>query len=319
MKRTGGSYLYEAEGGPRPPPPPGKKPPPAPLRIPETFEAPQPLTIFSDYLGADPVAVHPPPLDGALGHMGYAWDPRIVGAGGYTLMGSMFDSGTTPTQGMVGHQLVLDLDAQWTGTERIHVQFRPLGPRNTGGSFYRFTAPVEYLDNFTAVPDRYWFEGELHSLLGLSSSAYLSDVRVTAGKFPLQLHNNLLVNDELVGVSLSQSTLVPPRLGSLSLAGFYAWNDVDSTTVSDSQVAGLHLSTEYRTMLVEATGAYVNNDIDSRRDQLHTALSATYFKGPRCFVGRALGKWGDAAGTGPGQLFVLETNRSWDFETPRWG
>jgi hypothetical protein len=299
----GGSYLFQPEGDRLHWPQSSSA---EMLRLPESWQAPQPFTRFADFLGADPIVIEPYPRWPG----GYAWEPRLVGYGAHQSFGFALEQNNR-RQDVLGQQLLLDLDFQWTGTERVHLHFRPLGRRNTGGSYYQFSDPDGYVDNSVVGPQRYWLEAELHSLLGAYVDPFSPlDVNLVVGKFPFALHNSLLMNDEITGVVVSKNTIYAADLSNLNIQTFYAFEDVDTYVNNDSQLLGTHITAEHRRTLYEFTYAYVNHDGDNQRNAHFAGLSRTAFIGPLTLAGRALFKWGDESGAGAGQLFSVEANYS---------
>jgi hypothetical protein len=286
------------------------------LRLPETYEQPQPLTLGTPFLGSDMLN---PPNHEWPGPIGYAWDPRFVAYGGYSIFGFTLDANRHQQQSVIGHQLTVELDLRLTGTERFHAQFLPLGQKGTGGSYYQFSQPDGYVNNAGATPDRFWFEGELQGMTGGRLDQYFTDINLVAGKMPFALHNNLLMNDDILGVAVSKDNIVLGGLSNLNLIGFYAWDDVGTLATSDSSTAGFHSFAEYKLTQFETTLAAVNNEFDSNRDQYHAALSVTKFFGPTTLTGRAMLKWGDTGGLGSGELYVLEANHTREFISDPFG
>ena len=141
----------------------------------------------------------------------------------------------------IGHQLLLDADLALTGTERAHVQFRPLGGKNSGGSFYNFADPVGYVDNSEIAPQRWWIEGELQSIFGglIDDPTQQWDVYFTLGKFPLALQNFLLMNDEATGILLGKNTLIIPPFSNINLQAFYLFDDVDAFSPGSTDILGI--------------------------------------------------------------------------------
>ncbi|QGJ72259.1 Hypothetical protein PBC10988_39770 [Planctomycetales bacterium 10988] len=276
------------------------------LRLPEWFKEQQPFTGKVPFLGSGPICLselHWP------GKYGFHWEPRFVGSGSYQLFGLAFEDGDQRTDG-IGHQLLVDLDLQLTGTERAHVQFRPLGKENSGGSLYQLNDPEGYNDNSTLIPDRYWIEGELFSLakgLGMDPFA-VRDINGVIGKFPMFLHNGYLLNDDLTGLILSKNNWYAPPLSNLNAQFFYAFDDVDAYQDSSADLVGTHLSADYQGDFIEATYAYVSNQDRGGLDRQYAALSYTKFVGRWTFAGRGMFQWGERQGNGAGQLFVLESN-----------
>ena len=278
-----------------------------PLRLPEDWQEPQPpVTGSAKFLGNDPIL--PNPNLTWPGSEGYAWDPRFVMHGRYFMFGMALEQNNQRQDGL-GHQLLLDLDLRLTGTERFHMQFRPIGRENTGGSFYQLNDPQGYIDNSHAEPDRYWFEFELHSILGAFVDPNLAlDYHFTAGRVPFTLHNDLLINDEFHAVAINKNNINVWNLSNLNVQVYHAFNDVDAFDNGDGNLSVLNLFIDYRRVFYESSYAYLTHDFDSSRDTHYFALSRTQLIGNYTVAGRALFKHGDSGGTGSGQLFTLEGN-----------
>ncbi len=308
LLRHGGSYLYAAEGdqlGLEEAQHHGHS---QRLRLPEMWQKPLPLmTAFQDFAGPDEIQ----PWCGLkwFGDEGFQWEPRLVTHGSYEVFGQLLEAGGTRQDG-IGHQLVLDFDLRVTGTERAHVQFRPLGREGTGGSFFQINETSNYDDNSTLIPDRWWIEGEVYSLFSdwLGDEFTPFDYHVTLGKVPYAVHNSLLINDEVTGVMVTKNTLIVPPLSNLLVQGFYFIDDVDTATPFSTELTGLHATADWRHAFLEGTIAYVSHSGSKAYDSRYAAVSATQFFGPLTLAGRALFKGGDDAGTGSGSLYVLESN-----------
>jgi hypothetical protein len=308
LRRHGGAHLYAEEGD-------GFREGAAEfndhvqvLRLPQWWEKPEPpLTGFADFEGADEIRDYP----GSqwFGSEGFQWEPRVVGYGSYEVFGLALEQGGQRQDG-IGHQLIVDFDMRLTGTERAHVQFRPFGRENTGGSFFQINDRSHYDDNSTGIPDRWWIEGEFYSLFGgvIDDQFTPLDYHITVGKVPYRLHNSLLVNDEMTGVILTKNTLIVPPLSNLNVQGFYFFDDVNTATPKSTELVGLHAQADWRHVFIEGTLAYVSHASDNRHDARYGAASVTKFFGPLSLAGRALFKGGDEAGRGDGALYVIESN-----------
>ena len=302
----GGSYLYEPEGDKLGWPPPDCDQHYQVLRLPEWWHAPQPLTAFQEFLGADPI--HPRPGMQWFGHQGFQWEPRFVGYGSYELFAMAFEEGDRRQDG-IGHQLILDLDLRLTGTERFHVQFRPLGRKNSGGSFWQLNDPAGYDDNSTLIPDSYWFEGELYSIFGgLFGNPYPPrDYHFVAGKFPFLMQNALLMNDEILGVAINKNTILIPPFSNLNVQAYFAADDVDNQQTPSPHVFGINLTADFRRALIEVNYADLHDSPDSARAR-YAAGSVTQFFGAWTLAGRVLSKWANEAVGNDAQLYVFESN-----------
>jgi hypothetical protein len=275
--------------------------------LPESWQKPEPITHHQEFLGADPI--HPRPGLQWCGTNGFQWEPRFVGSGSYELFGIALEDGGDRQDG-IGHQMFVDLDLRLTGTERFHVQFRPLGRKNSGGSFWQLSNPEGYNDNATGVPDQYWFEGEVFSILGgvLGDPFTPRDYHFVLGKFPFALHNNLLINDDILGAVVNKNTIIIPPLSNLNIQAFAGVDDVDNPVAPSPNLFGVHLSADYRNAFLEGTYTYLDQPGTSALDAHYGAASATQLFGPLTLAGRILAKWGDNGGRGDGQLYVLESN-----------
>jgi len=309
----GGSYMYHPEGDRLNwPDPDDEHQHYELLRLPEDWQAPEPVTLFSEFLGADPIFARPwlkwP------GAQGYMWDLRFVGAGGYDLFAFAYEQDGR-SQSAIGHQLLVDLDLQLTGTERFHVLFRPLGKDNTGGSYYQFSDPAGYVNNATGEPARFWFEGELHSILGSYTDPFaVRDVNFVVGKWALALQNGLLINDEILALGIGKNTIYVDDWSTLNVQGFYAFNDVDTFGTSRNQLWGANALIDYQRHFSEVTYGYLQSIDESERNSHYAAFSHTRFLGTSTVAARALFKWGSPAAGGDGQLFVVESNRTRVFD-----
>ncbi|MEM6328769.1 MAG: hypothetical protein AAF790_00815 [Planctomycetota bacterium] len=324
-----------------------------PKRLPEWFQAPQPCTRFpglptTEYLGADPIQLSgqawPTPLSRTTWG-GYQWEPRFVAAGVYDVFGIAFREGGVRQDGL-GHNLTLDADLRLTGTERLHLQHRPIGEDGSGGSFYQFNDVDAYQDNSTAEPARIWLEGEVASVLSgwLHNPTQAWDMNFAVGKFPLALHNSLLINDEVAGVIVGNNNLplTLPGVGAasnLNARAFWLLDDVNSLApgggefgggapgdgglegeVLRGDVLGADAWIDLRHAFLEATYAYRRAGASAVEGH-YLALSGTRFFGTATATARVMAKIAGPSGA-DGQLLVLEWNTHRRFDAgllPRAG
>ncbi len=281
------------------------------LRLPEWWQKPRPVTHFAQFLGADPIHTYPN-LQWPNG--GYSWEPRFVGYGGYQLFSFTFEQ-DNQRRDAIGHQLLVELDLRLTGTERFHVQFRPVGRNNTGGSYYQFSDPAGYVDNSTATPDRYWFEGEIASIFGGYVNPFKpADVHFVLGRFPFALHNTLLMNADLLGGVVNKNTIFLGDLSNLNIQLFGGREDVSAYTNAVGYVWGVNATADRKHAFYELTYAFKQHEFDSSRDAHYAAISRTQLYGTWVVAARAMAKIGDGGGIGSGQLFVVESNRTRYFD-----
>ncbi|WP_147274149.1 hypothetical protein [Bremerella cremea] len=302
----GGSYLYAPEGDQLGWPDSTYDTGYELLRLPEDYVEPEPFTLFTGFLGEEPIKQYP--LLHWFGPSAYNWEPRFVAYGSYQASAIAYKQNQTRSDGL-GHQLIVDLDLRLTGTERFHVQFRPLGEGSTGGSYYRFNAPAGYIDNSTGAPQRFWFEGELHSIFsGYFDPFSVRDLNIAVGKFPFLLQNQLLMNDEVLGLALSKNTLFIGNTSNVNIQGIYAPSDVDNVADANSRMYGISAFVDYKKIFYETSYLFIETPDAPGRNQHFYAIARTALYGQLTCTGRALFKFGDEAGTGGGELYVLETN-----------
>jgi len=307
----GGSYLYAPEGDRLNWPAPDSHEHYQVLRLPEDWEEPKPVTAFEEFLGAD--EIHPRPHLHWLGH-GYRWEPRFVGYGSYQLFAFAFEENNM-RRDAIGHQLIAELDLRLTGTERFHVQYLPIGENNTGGSYYQFSDPEGYVDNSTAVPERYWFEGELHSMFGGFLNPFaVWDYHIVGGMYPLALQNSLLMNDNILGFAVNKNNIFLGPLSNINAQVFAGFDDVDAFPDSGARVFVANASIDYRRRFYELTYALLCNKHDASRDAHYLAISRTSWHGMLSVAGRAMFRFCSDGLSGGGQLFVLESNYTRVFE-----
>lgn len=307
LRRHGGSYLYQPSDITDPPQHNATCHSEPILRLPECWEEPQPIcSLPDDYLGTGVICWQP-----KLSWFGcdpYIWEPRFVLHGAYEVFGAFYEQNRQRRDG-IGHQLFVDLDLQLTGTERFHVQFRPVGEENSGGSFWQLSDPQTYVDNSTGIPQRWWFEGELQSLFGpwLGDERHQLDVNFMAGRFPFRLHNGLLMNDEVTGFVISKNNIISLPLSNLNVQLLYAPDEVDAFPAA-ADLWAVHLSADYRHVFIEATYAHLHRDRLPGFDANYLAASATKFWGPLTIAGRTMYRIDGQATGGDGHLQVIETS-----------
>lgn len=316
LRMHGGAHLYTAEGDQfLCPIPESEYSHPRYLRLPEDYQAPEPLTFFAEFLGNDPIK--PWPALHWFGKDGYVWEPQFVGYGSHEVFASVLEEGPR-RRDLLGQQLIVDLDLRVTGTERFHVQYRPLGEAGTGGSYYQFSDPAGYVDNATGVPDRYWFEWEMQSVLGglIGDPTIQCDLHTVIGKVPFMLQNNYLMNDEVLGVVVNKNNLIISPFSNINTQLFYFPADVDAFPDGSSDLFGTNINADMHGAFFELTYAHLEHSNNSSRNTDYAALGAVQFFGHWSIGGRAMAKWGDRPSGGNAELLVLESN--YTHYAPQW-
>jgi hypothetical protein len=155
----------------------------------------------------------------------------------------------------------------------------------------------------------------MDSLLGpYANPVFTRDVNVTVGKFPFYMHNQLLMNDDVLGVVVSKNNLHGKQVSNVNVQCLAAFDDVDAFATGDGFLFGVHVAADYRRMFFETTYLFASHESNSSLDTHFVAGSMTKFYGPWTWAARGLLKFGDRGGRGAGQLFVLESNYTRLFE-----
>ena len=134
-------------------------------------------------------------------------------------------------------QLNLDIDYQFTGTERIHAFIQPL---NKGGNFTRCEAGPDGNDDCDLELDfnldTLFFEGDLSSIYAGLSGEYQSwDLPFAVGLMPLVVQNGIWIEDAFTGVAVTKPALNSPKfdISNMDVTVFAAFDKVNSAGVLD--------------------------------------------------------------------------------------
>lgn len=274
--------------------------------LPEDYRKPRPLTFFQGFLDAEPIKLYPKLHWPNHGHQ---IAPALTIYGSYSVFGAGYDDAAGPRAGF-GHQLLIDVDLNLSATERIHAQWRPVGEKNSGGSLLQLNNDVRYVDNATPLPQRVWLEASLAEVFsGYIPDTVVADWLVTAGLYPYELHNRLLVNDDIVGVMLSKNTFIVEPFSNILVQGFVGFDEIDAfANEDDVRMVGFHATADWRRRFLELSYVHLWDVTASNRNQDYVAFSVTQLLGPANIAGRILANIGDEGRDGGGQLYVLEGN-----------
>jgi len=89
------------------------------------------------------------------------------------------------------------------------------------------------------------------------------DYNIAVGKFPVLLHNSLLIDDEILGVGLGKNTILRGGLSNLNVQFIYALNDVENAA-GDNRLYGVNATIDHRRTFYELSYFLLQNDVDSR-------------------------------------------------------
>lgn len=274
--------------------------------LPSNYQPPHPLTLWQEFLGSDAIKIWPKLHWFGDGNQ---ITPALTAYGSYNVFATAFQQDRNEVVG-IGHQFLLEVDFSLGATERIHAQWRPFGEKNTGGSLLQLNEDVRYADNGSALPQRLWLEADISEIFsGYFSDLALVDVAISAGLFPYSLHNQLLINDDIVGVIVSKNDIIFEPFSKILVQFLGAFDEIDAFANEDNiRLYGAHAIIDWKTRNVELTYLRVFDATDPARNQDYFGASVVQLWGVWNFAGRALFQLGDEARDGAGQLYVLEAN-----------
>ena len=279
--------------------------------LPEGFTKPAPLAFGHGFLDPEPIRLVPRLRWFGSGNQ---ITPELTVYGFYSVFATAFEENDRQVVGL-GHDLAIDFDLSFGGSERIHALFQPLSGQNGGGSFLQLNEDVRYVDNSHAPPTRLWLEANLAEVAsGIGAETTPLDIHLAFGLFPYVLHNSLLIDDNITGLLLTKNTMTAGPLSNLNVQGFGAFHEVDAFgNKSDTRLLGMNANCDWGARFLEFTYAHLWETSNRSRNQDFVALSATQLLGRVNFTGRVLANIGDTGGSGSGQLYVFESNRIREF------
>ncbi len=118
-----------------------------------------------------------------------------------------------PAIGQAATRLNLDIDWKLTGTERVHLFFRPLDNDGSITSIQKIKGTSELNENFefNLEPDVLFFEGELGAITSGITGEYTSwDLPFAVGLMPLLFQNGIWMDDAFTGIAMTLSALNSP-------------------------------------------------------------------------------------------------------------
>ena len=159
-------------------------------------------------------------------------------------------------------QLNLDIDYQFTGTERIHSFIQPL---NQGGNFTGCESGPDGSGNCELKADlnidTLFFEGDLSSLYAGWTGEYQSwDLPFAIGLMPLVVQNGVWIDDAFTGLAATLPAMNSPKfdISNMDVTFFTAFDKVTSQGVLDinNRVADADVKLYGLNMFIEANRGY---------------------------------------------------------------
>ncbi len=181
-------------------------------------------------------------------------------------------------------QLNLDIDWKLTGTERLHLFFRPLDNDGAISSIRKVNGKSELNKNFefNLEPDVLFFEGELGAITSGVTDEYVSwDLPFAIGLMPLFFQNGIWMNDAFTGIAMTLSALNSPNwdISNYDIT-FFAGFDKISSAIANADEDNVNLYGI--TAFVEANQGYwelgygLTQDTSDLGDQSYHNLTVAF-------------------------------------------
>jgi hypothetical protein len=233
-------------------------------------------------------------------------DNGIVGSNGKT------------QQTSIAARLNLDMDAQFTATERIHALVRPLDKNGTFTSFqFGNGVPDRLIHPFNFDLKTLFFEGDLAAMAqGLSGKTNPYDLPIALGRVPINTQNGIWIDDAFDGGAFSITARNIPSLdvSNTDLTVFAGFNKV--TTAADpgdkAGVFGLAGFADVLRGYLEYGYGYLDANVSGHRYHNVTAAFSKRYRGRIANSVRVIGNFGQkgVAGvkTADGVLVLVENS-----------
>jgi hypothetical protein len=115
------------------------------------------------------------------------------------------------------------------------------------------------------------------------------------------------MNDEILGVAIAKNNILDTPLSNLNVQFVYAPDEVDSFP-GDSDLYGVHLTSDYRHYFFETTYAFLDRTRFEPFQAHYLAASATQFFGPLTLAGRTMYRITGNSGAESGNFHTIESN-----------
>ena len=219
------------------------------------------------------------------------------------------------------HRLNLDMDLQFTATERLHAFVGPLDRTNDVTRLdFSNSKNIEFVDRTDIRLDTLFFEGDAGAILGGREGTYSPfDLPFSFGLMPLVYQNGIWMEDAMIGAACAIPTQHSAALNWPNYeVSLFALTDQVTTDAfkgdnNAAEVFGSAWFIEAYGGYIEADYAFIHDDVGGHRSYHNTSLSFTrrYFSRLSNSV-RFLTNFGQALPsdqrTADGYLFLLENS-----------
>jgi hypothetical protein len=242
-------------------------------------------------------------------------DFRIAGA--YNDNGVPASNGKTE-QSTIAARLNMDMDAQFTATERIHAFVRPI---DKNGSFtrYQISGGVEhkFVHQLDFNIDTLFFEGDVGAMRqGWTGNTNAMDLPIAFGRVPIVTQNGVWIEDAMDGAAFSITAKNNPRLdiSNMDFTFFVGLNKV--TTAADpgdkSKVIGMAGFADLLRGYLEYGYGYLDADVDGHSYHNVTVAFSKRYRGRVANSVRLIGNIGQKGVSGvktaDGVLLLVENS-----------
>jgi hypothetical protein len=295
----------------------------------DPYDSKAELDIFG---GKRPIVRPQPPIQWGLRLYDYgAYTPRptYLGAknpigfhfltfGDFRVAGAYNDNGGAKGQSQIAARLNLDMDAQFTATERIHLFTRPI---DKNGSFTRFLidggVKDKFVHNLDFNIDTLFFEGDIGAIRqGLTGETNHIDRPFAFGRVPIITQNGVWIEDAIDGASVSFTARNSPRydISNFDVMFFAALSNVttDADPGNKARVLGMAGFADLLRGYLEYGVGYLDADVHGHSYVNATAAFSKRYRGRIANSVRLIGNFGQkgVAGvkTADGALLLIENS-----------
>jgi hypothetical protein len=298
----------------------------------DPYDSKAELDIFS---GKRPIVRPQPPIQWGLRLYDYgAYTPRPTYLGAKNPIGFHFltfgdfrvaaaanelgNSSGGKTQSQLAARLNLDMDAQFTATERIHLFTRPIDKNNSFTSF-QFDGPVKnkFTHHLDFNIDTLFFEGDIGALRqGFTGETNHIDRPFAFGRVPIITQNGVWIEDAIDGASVSFTARNSPKydISNFDVMFFAALNNVttDADPGNKARVLGMAGFADLLRGYLEYGVGYLDADVHGHSYVNATAAFSKRYAGRVANSVRLIGNFGQkgVAGvkTADGALLLIENS-----------
>jgi hypothetical protein len=248
---------------------------------------------------------------------------HLMSYGDFRIAGAYNDNGVVAANGethqsTVAARLNMDIDAQFTATERIHLFARPI---DKNGAFTSYQIGGAVKDKFTHPLDfnidTLFFEGDLAAISqGVTGRTNPYDLPVAIGRVPIITQNGVWIEDAIDGAAFSITAKNHPRLdiSNMDFTFFAGFNKV--TTAADpgdkARVFGMAGFADLLRGYLEYGYGYLDADVDGHSYHNVTAAFTKRYRGRVANSVRLIGNFGQkgvgGVKTADGVLLLVENS-----------